>query len=64
MDAGQFKTLEEVIDDYNRAPEASAGHTELKPLNLSATEVTQVIAFLKTLSGPLSAAPQWLQPPN
>jgi cytochrome c peroxidase len=53
MHAGQFKTLEEVLDHYNRAPAAPAGHSELRPLNLSATEIAQLIAFLKTLSGPL-----------
>jgi cytochrome c peroxidase len=36
MDAGQFATLAEVLDHYNRAPAAPAGHTELKPLRLKA----------------------------
>ncbi len=64
MDAGQFKTLDEVLNHYSRAPEAPAGHNELEPLNLSDTEKQQLIAFLKTLSGPLATAPDWLAAPN
>jgi cytochrome c peroxidase len=50
MHAGQIATLEDVIAHYNNAPAAPAGHSELKPLNLSATEVRQLTAFLRTLS--------------
>lgn len=50
MHAGQISTLEEVIAHYNKAPAAPAGHTELKPLRLNATEVRQLTAFLRTLS--------------
>jgi cytochrome c peroxidase len=64
MDAGQFKTLEEVLNHYSHAPAAPAGHSELKPLNLSDIEKAQLIAFLKTLSGPLAAAPEWLMAPS
>jgi cytochrome c peroxidase len=64
MDAGQFKTLEDVLNHYSHAPAAPAGHSELKPLNLSDAEKTQLIAFLKTLSGPLAAAPEWLTAPS
>jgi cytochrome c peroxidase len=64
MDAGQFKTLDEVVNHYSRAPEALAGHSELKPLNLSDAEKQQLIAFLKTLIGPLTTAPEWLTAPN
>ncbi len=52
MDAGQHKTLAEVLDHYNRAPAAPAGHTELKPLRLKPMELRQLEAFLRTLSGP------------
>jgi cytochrome c peroxidase len=51
MHAGQFSTLSEVIDHYNRAPEAPAGHTELESLRLSAQERRQIEAFLRSLSG-------------
>jgi cytochrome c peroxidase len=61
MHAGQLTTLEAVVDHYNRAPVAPTGHSELEPLNLSAAEQQQLIAFLATLDGPLAADPQWLQ---
>ena len=51
MHAGQFNTLSEVVDHYNRAPEAPAGHSELEPLRLSAQERRQIEAFLRSLSG-------------
>jgi cytochrome c peroxidase len=49
MHAGQLGSLDEVLDHYNRAPPAAIGHTELKPLDLTATERRQIIAFLRTL---------------
>ena len=51
MHAGQVGTLSEVIEHYNRAPEAPAGHSELEPLGLSAQERRQIEAFLRSLSG-------------
>jgi cytochrome c peroxidase len=53
MDAGQFQTLAEVLDHYNRAPKAPRGHSELTPLRLNRDELGQLEAFLKTLSGPV-----------
>ncbi|RLP24372.1 cytochrome c peroxidase [Mesorhizobium sp. YM1C-6-2] len=50
MHAGQFATLEEVVDHYSRAPAAPSGQSELHPLNLSERERQQLIAFVKTLS--------------
>jgi cytochrome c peroxidase len=52
MDAGQFATLAEVLDHYNRAPAAPAGQTELEPLRLKPSELRQLEAFLRALSGP------------
>jgi cytochrome c peroxidase len=49
MHAGQLATLSEVIDHYDRAPKAPFGHSELKPLKLSAKERRQIEAFLRTL---------------
>ena len=60
MHAGQFATLEDVLDHYSRAPVAPAGHSELQPLTLSGTEMAQLIAFVKTLSGPLTTSPELL----
>jgi cytochrome c peroxidase len=54
MHAGQFATLNDVVGHYNRAPEAPAGHSEIHPLNLSDIEIQQLIAFLKTLNGPIN----------
>jgi cytochrome c peroxidase len=51
MHAGQFSTLSEVVEHYNRAPKAPAGHTELEPLRLSAQDRRQIEAFLRSLSG-------------
>ncbi len=53
MNAGQFATLADVLDHYNRAPKAAAGHTELTPLGLNRGELRQLEAFLKTLTGPV-----------
>jgi cytochrome c peroxidase len=63
MHAGQFATLREVLHHYNRAPAAPAGHSELKPLNLSEQELGQLEAFLRSLSGPLNTPPELLAPP-
>ena len=49
MHAGQYATLDEVADHYSRAPPAVDGKTEIEPLNLSADERRQIVAFLKTL---------------
>ena len=53
MDAGQFATLSDVLDHYNRAPAAASGHSELRPLRLKPVELRQLEAFLRTLSGPV-----------
>jgi cytochrome c peroxidase len=64
MHAGQLGTLREVLEHYNRAPAAPAGHSELKPLNLSEQELAQLEAFLRSLSGPLNTPPELLAPPS
>jgi cytochrome c peroxidase len=53
MDAGQFATLSEVLDHYNRAPKPAHGHSELTPLRLNRNELGQIEAFLRALSGPV-----------
>ena len=50
MHAGQFSTLREVLEHYNRAPAAPSGYSEIHPLGLSEVELGQLEAFLKTLS--------------
>jgi cytochrome c peroxidase len=64
MDAGQFSTLSEVLNHYNTAPAAPAGHSEITRLNLSENELRQLEAFLHTLSGPLATPPELLDPPD
>jgi cytochrome c peroxidase len=64
MHAGQFATLEDVLRHYNTAPSAPAGHSELQPLRFSEREMSELIAFLRTLSGPVNAEPRWLAPPG
>ena len=63
MHAGQIATLEGVLDHYNRAPAAPAGHSEVQPLNLSSNELRQLAAFLRSLSGGTAAAPELLRAP-
>ena len=63
MHAGQLATLADVIRHYSDAPAAPAGHSELRPLRLSAVEQRQLEAFLRTLSGPLAAPADFLAPP-
>jgi cytochrome c peroxidase len=64
MHAGQFTSLEQVLDHYNRAPDSPAGHSEIHPLNLTEQQIQQIIAFLKSLTGPINAAPEWLSSNN
>ncbi|OQY79707.1 MAG: hypothetical protein B6D41_22265, partial [Chloroflexi bacterium UTCFX4] len=56
-------TLSEILDHYNRAPAATIGASELKPLNLNETELKQLEAFLLTLTAPVNAPPGLLQDP-
>ena len=64
MHAGQLVTLEDVVAHYDRAPQAPFGHSELRRLDLSSREKTQLVAFLRTLSGPLSAPEGYLAAPK
>ncbi len=63
MHKGQLKTLGEVLEHYNAAPEAMIGHSELNPLALSRRELRNLEAFLHTLDAPIAADAAWLQPP-
>ncbi|HET7189792.1 MAG TPA: cytochrome c peroxidase [Gemmatimonadaceae bacterium] len=64
MHAGQIATLEQVLDHYSSAPSAPFGHSELKPLHLSQEEKEQLVAFLRTLSAPLTAPAGYLVAPS
>jgi cytochrome c peroxidase len=63
MHTGQFTTLREVLEHYNRAAPGPIGHSELQPLHLAETELAQLEAFLHSLSGPLATPSDWLAPP-
>ena len=63
MHAGQFASLREVLEHYNRAPAAPQGHSELRPLGLGAKQIDQLAAFLGTLSGGVRADARSLQAP-
>ena len=63
MHAGQLTTLDDVLRHYSDAPVAAFGQSELKPLHLSTEERRQIIAFLGTLSGPLTAPAGFLAAP-
>jgi cytochrome c peroxidase len=64
MHAGQFATLGEVLNHYNRAPTTPGGRSELRPLDLSPRELAQLEAFLATLAAPPNAPPGLLWPPR
>lgn len=64
MHAGQIATLEEVAAHYSNAPRAPFGHSELKPLHLSTAEQRQLVAFLGTLSGSITAPAGYLEAPG
>ena len=51
MHNGVFTTLQEVVDFYDRGGDAGTNKTPLiKPLNLSAEEKTDLVAFIEALS--------------
>ena len=55
MHAGQFTTLQTVLNHYNTAPASPSGHNELEPLNLSETQLNVIISFLYTLNSEITA---------
>jgi cytochrome c peroxidase len=64
MHAGQIGSLEEVVRHYASAPDAPAGRSELHGVRLSRRERDRLVAFLKTLSGPLAAPAELLRTPR
>jgi cytochrome c peroxidase len=64
MHKGQIETLAGVLQHYNEAPLAMIGHNEVKPLRLARRELSQLEAFLNTLSAPLITDDKWLARPS
>ena len=64
MHNGQLGSLAEVIEQYNRAPEAMIGHNETKPLGLNRMEMQQLTAFLHSLTAPFATDAKWLKLPD
>lgn len=60
MHNGVFKTLEEVVDFYDRG--GGGKGTDLKPLGLNPQEKKSLVAFLLTLSGDPVTVPEPPQP--
>lgn len=66
MHAGQFSTLEQVLQHYATSPKPALGHSELaqpgekhagrQVIRLSEADVQDLAAFLRTLSGPVVQA--------
>ena len=66
MHAGQFATLEQVVEHYAKSPKALLGHSELaqpgekhahrQAIRLSAADVRDLASFLATLTGPVVQA--------
>ncbi|HNP34603.1 MAG TPA: cytochrome c peroxidase [Woeseiaceae bacterium] len=59
---GQFETLSEVLEHYNRAPLAIIGHNEAKPLRLADWQLQELESFLGTLAAPIAVDEKWLEP--
>lgn len=64
MHAGQYATLEPVLDHYNRAPQAAVGASELTPLGLGADKLAELEKFLLTLDSPPALERRDLTPPD
>ena len=54
MHKGQLPSIADVLDHYNKAPDAMIGHNEAEPLGLNTAELQQLEAFLTTLTAPVS----------
>ncbi len=64
MHAGQFATIEEVLVHYNNPPAAAVGRSELHPIYLTGQELIHLAAFLRSLSGPVAAPKEMMEPPK
>jgi cytochrome c peroxidase len=54
MHDGSLATLEEVVEFYNKGGERGEGRSNLiKPLNMTASQKTDLVAFMRALTGPM-----------
>lgn len=63
MHNARYTNLRDIIDHYNRAPAATLGVTELRPLHLTPVEMQQLESFLLTLTAPVNAPAEFLANP-
>lgn len=63
MHGGQIADLTAVMRHYNDAPTSMLSHNEAKPLGLRSVQLSQLVAFMNTLTAPLNVDPKWLAPP-
>jgi cytochrome c peroxidase len=61
--SGEYATLAQVLEHYNKIPVAPIGYTDLFPVTLSKDELKQLEAFLRSLSGPSAITAGLLQAP-
>jgi cytochrome c peroxidase len=64
MHAGQFTTLERVVEHYMRAPAAAVGHSEITTpakrsashikIDLGTADIEDLVSFLEAVNGPVS----------
>jgi hypothetical protein len=52
-----------VLNHYNNPPDASVGHSELSPIELTKEELKQIEDFLSSLDSPVNADQRLLRPP-
>ena len=64
MHAGQIPDLAAVVAHYDRAPRAPDGHSEIRRLDLTATQRRQLAAFLRALDGPVAVPPAVVPGPS
>lgn len=64
MHTGAFESLDDVLWHYRQKPPAEIGRSELETLTLTQAEFEQVVSFLRTLDGPISAPAKYLRPPK
>lgn len=65
MHTGQYKTLEEVVDHYDRGGDVKTNLSpNIQPLNLTEQEKKDLVAFMKSLTGPAMRVEFPRLPPN